>query len=108
MQESTFPHTARRRLGQWLALLTVACVPAAAWADRDDHRHRHHHRGEAKQTYYDGACKVERKWKKDGRYEEKRKCRPEYGYPQAVYPQQYVTPVSPAIVIQPPAIVIQP
>jgi len=99
----------RTHLGRALATLTLTCVPLAAMADHDDrHRHRHHHHGEYKDKYWDGQCKVERKWKKNGRYEEKRKCRPSYAYPQAAYPQpHYVAPGEPAIIIS-PSIVIRP
>ena len=31
---------------------------------------------QGKEKFRDGSCLVERKWKKDGRYEEKRKCSP--------------------------------
>jgi hypothetical protein len=36
-----------------------------------------------KEEYYDGRCKVERKWERNGGYKEERKCRegyPAYGY----------------------------
>jgi hypothetical protein len=46
--------------------------------DRDDDdrgRGRPQYRGgEYKEKYHDGACKVEREWKRDGSYKEEREC----------------------------------
>ncbi|WMD18328.1 hypothetical protein RAS12_16955 [Achromobacter seleniivolatilans] len=86
------------------ALLSLA--PLAAEADSDRHQHRHGR--EYKEKYWDGACKVERKWKRNGEYQEKRKCRDDYrqGYGM---PQQVLVPMpAPAIVITPPTIIIRP
>jgi surface antigen len=60
-----------------LGMLAALATPAA-FADRDDHEHGHGHghgkgHGKHKEVYWDGHCKVERKWK-HGEYEEKRKC----------------------------------
>ena len=69
-----------------------------------------------KEEYWDGHCKVERKWKKNGEYKEKRKCRGDrpvvYQQPQSVYmapppPPVMVRPARPEIVIS-PQIVIRP
>ncbi|KOF53800.1 MULTISPECIES: hypothetical protein [unclassified Achromobacter] len=87
------------------AAALLALAPFAAEADHDRHRHRHGR--EYKEKYWDGACKVERQWKRNGEYREKRKCRPDYGYAYAV-PRAAVQPVVPAIVINPPPIVIRP
>ena len=61
-----------------LLLAGMLALPAVALAhdddDDDDYRDRYHHR-EYKEKYRDGPCKVERKYKKNGDYEEKRKCR---------------------------------
>ncbi|AHV93887.1 hypothetical protein [Bordetella holmesii] len=92
----------------WRRALPGAMMAAliAAWATPALAHKPHHHRGDYTQSSWDGACKVERKWKRNGQYKEKRKCRPAYVYPHAVYPQPaYGTP---SIVIQPPAIVIRP
>lgn len=46
--------------------------------DDDDDRgrgQRHHRGGEYKETYRDGACKIEREWKRDGSYKEKLDCK---------------------------------
>jgi hypothetical protein len=44
-------------------------------ADHDDHGHRHKHKGGSyKEEFWDGHCKVERKWKRNGEFKEKRKC----------------------------------
>ena len=70
-----------------------------------------------KEEYWDGHCKVERKWKKNGEYKEKRKCRSDrpvvYQQPRPVYvappppPPVVVRPARPEIVIS-PQIVIRP
>lgn len=89
---------------QILAAISIAlcAAPLTSWADDGDHhrhekshKHRHHER---KEVFWDGHCKVERKWKNDGRYKEKRECkgrshghhghqaqRPVYVQPQAVH-----------------------
>ncbi|ADP14378.1 membrane protein 2 [Achromobacter xylosoxidans A8] len=88
------------------ALLTLA--PLAAQADSDKHRHRHGR--EYKEQYWDGACKVERKWKRNGDYQEKRKCRDDYRHGYVQMPQPVVVPAmpAPAIIINPPPIIIRP
>ena len=102
-----------------LAILSL-CIPAALIATpltslAHDHGHHHHHKREHKEEYWDGQCKVERKWKKNGEYKEKRKCRDRpvvYQQPQPVYmapppPPVMVRPARPEIVIS-PQIVIRP
>ncbi len=95
------------------AATLIALAPLAARADDDDHHHRYK-RGEYKEKYWDGACKVERKWKRNGDYSEKRKCRDDdddqgYAYGYAPRPAMVpMMPVAPAIVINPPPIVIRP
>ena len=100
-----------KRLLATLCLPLILCAgPLSSWAgddhdDDDDHRYRHHHHRhyqqhrhrhhERKEEFWDGRCKVERKWKKNGEYKEKRKCqdhpvsyhqpRPMYAPPQPVY-----------------------
>jgi hypothetical protein len=95
--------------------LAFAAVPFAAAADDDDddRRGKRHGRGEYKQEYWDGACKIERKFKKNGDYKEKRKCKGG-GEPHVVYmqPQPVYVPAPqpvylPAPVIVQPGIVIQ-
>lgn len=91
-----------------LVPLMLALLPAAAFADpwkdesghgryyeRDYGRHDGRDRGEYKEEYWDGACKVERKYKRNGDYKEERKCRapqPAYVVPQPVYPAPMVQP----------------
>ena len=65
--------------GMFTLLLTgLLAFPVMALADDDDddddYRDRYSHR-EYKEKYRDGPCKVERKYKRNGDYEEKRKCR---------------------------------
>ena len=103
-----------RLLAQLCLPLALASWSAGAWAD--DHHHRHH-RKDHKEEYWDGHCKVERKWKKNGEYKEKRKCRGDrpvvYQQPRPVYvappppPPVVVHPARPEIVIS-PQIVIRP
>lgn len=85
-------------------LMTLA--PLAAEADSDHHRHHRH--GEYKEKYWDGACEVERKWKRNGDYREKRKCRDDYRYGYAPQPVLVPAMPAPAIVINPPPIIIRP
>lgn len=89
-----------------LALFSI-CIPAVlAMAplvshadDDDDHRYR---RREHKQEYWDGQCKVERKWKENGEYKEKRKCKDRgyyQGQPVYVAPPAYMAPQPQGLVI---------
>ncbi|MEG0923256.1 MAG: PXPV repeat protein [Comamonas sp.] len=89
-----------RLLASLILPLSLLAAPLTAQAD-DDHHHRKHRR-EFKEEYWDGHCKVERKWK-HGEYKEKRKCkdRPVYYAPQPVYH------APPPMVVQRPAIAIQ-
>ncbi len=90
------------------AAALISLSPFAAEAG-DKHHHHRHKGGEHKEKYWDGACKVERKWKRNGDYSEKRKCRDGYAYGYAPQPMAApVMPVAPAIVITPPPIIIRP
>lgn len=86
----------------------LLAAPLAVWAGGDDehdhrhykkhgHGHGHHHRHERKQEFWDGPCKVEREWKKNGEYKEKRKCKDHgpvgYYQPRPVYVQPPPPPV---------------
>lgn len=80
---------------------------ADPWKDESGHRYGHKHKGgDYKEKYWDGPCKVERKWKGNGEYKEERKCKghpPVYHHaPGAVYYE-----AEPAIVVS-PQIVIRP
>lgn len=57
-----------------LAGLLAFPITALADDDDDDYRGRHYQR-DYKEKYRDGPCKVERKYKRNGDYEEKRKCK---------------------------------
>ena len=86
--------------------LPVALVAAPSTSFAHDHGHRHHHKHNHKEEHWDGQCKVERKWKKNGEYKEKRKCndRPGgYYAPQPVYvaPQPQGLVIDSRIVIRP-------
>lgn len=93
----------------------VLSLPAAAdpWEDESGHGRGyyggHYEGGDHKQEYWDGNCKVERKWKGNGDYKEERKCkgpryyeRPGVAYP--VHPQPGIV-VDPGIVIQGTAVI---
>ncbi|MGQ0655306.1 MAG: hypothetical protein ACT4P4_24080 [Betaproteobacteria bacterium] len=66
------------------AVLSAGTAFADPDRDESGKRHRYYsersddrrwHRGEGKEEYWDGNCKVERKWKKNGEYKEERRCR---------------------------------
>jgi surface antigen len=101
-----------------IALLGIACgTPALADRDHDDkhgdkhgHKHGHEHGHERhgqhqhghKEVYWDGNCKVERKWEKDGDFKEKRKCKADYR------PAPRPVAVKPApVVVYPPWVVVE-
>lgn len=91
-----------------LALAAAAGVLAGApaRADDDGHHGRGHGHGKHKEAYWDGDCKVERKWK-HGEYEEKRKCKGHAHGRERVYVvpgQPAAAPVQP-IAVYPPWIV---
>lgn len=89
-----------------LALLSL-CIPAAfALAPSASQAHdHHHHKRDYKEEYWDGQCKVERKWKGNGEYKEKRKCKDRPVLYQAA--PVYVAPPQPVYVApQPQGLVI--
>lgn len=90
--------------------LGSAAAHADPWKDESGHRHHHRHYKDRdyKDTYWDGHCRIERKWKGNGDYKEERKCydRPSRhyhrGYPEVVfYPEDPTIVISPRIVIRP-------
>lgn len=58
-----------------LVALPALSLSAAAdpWKDESGHGRRHHHY-KGKQVFYDGPCKIERKWKGNGGYKEDVEC----------------------------------
>lgn len=57
-----------------LTALSLAMLPiGSAYADRDDNRHKH--KGHHREVFLEGPCKIERTWKKNGDYKEKRECK---------------------------------
>jgi hypothetical protein len=83
--------------------LSAAALPLQALA-HDDHGHgRHHHKPGHKEVFWDGPCKVERKYQKHGKVKEKRECRPDVVY---VQPQPHVHHAPQPVVVHP--VVVQP
>lgn len=102
--------------------VAAMCTPVVADPDRDESGHgrksegRSHKGGEYKEEFWDGDCKVERKWEKSGEYKEEVKCKEPRSRARHV-PHEHrggapreagviVTP--PSVVIQPPTVVIEP
>lgn len=95
------------RLLPLVALVAGGLVaPALADPNKDESGHGKGRYGkrEHKEEYWDGQCKVERKWKKDGGYKEERKCKERSARPQHYDGPYYAAP-QPA---EPPTVVIQP
>ena len=53
----------------------VLTAPLSTWAGNN-----HEHYPERKEEFWDRGCKVEREWKKDGEYQDKRECKGRHGY----------------------------
>ncbi|WP_119154264.1 hypothetical protein [Caldimonas tepidiphila] len=99
----------RKNLRLLILPAALLAFPLAALSDpgKDESGHgKHRHgRGEYKEEYWDGPCKVERKFEKNGGYKEERKCK---GVPHGHYapaPAVYVPAQLPAVTE--PGIVIQ-
>ncbi|WGL15913.1 glycine zipper 2TM domain-containing protein [Microbulbifer bruguierae] len=56
---------------------SVHAEPPEGRGWKKHHKHEHHER---KEEYWDGNCKVERKWKRNGDYVEERSCRNQRDY----------------------------
>ena len=92
-----------------IAAFSLAAAPAVADPDKDESGHGRHGKqkhSKGKQEFWDGHCKVERKWK-GGEYKEERKCAAPYGAPYAVSDAPPPV-VEPSVVITLPPIVIAP
>ena len=89
------------------AAFMSCAVLADPWKDESGHGKRHydeHYGGDYKEEYWDGNCKVERKWEGNGDYKEERKCKtPRYRQP-VVVPGYPVYP-EPGIVIEGTAVI---
>lgn len=84
-------------------LFTMSSI-AFADPDKDESGHdRKHDRRNQKVEFWDGNCKVERKFEKDGGYKEKRKCKGNQGYYTQAQPVYAPTPVY----VEPSGVVIQ-
>ena len=84
--------------------LSLSCLIAPISAVADPHRGHHHGRGEYKEEFWDGHCKVERKYKRNGDYKEERKCK---GAPAVVYQPQVIHAPAP-VFVQPAPVMVQP
>ncbi len=90
-----------------LALLGLLCAPLVVMAD-DDERERRGKRqgGEYKEKFWDGNCKVARKWK-DGKYKEERECQgPSERRPHA--PRAVIVQPAPRVMVPVPVMVYPP
>lgn len=93
--------------GLLIAAMAAPIATADPWKDESGHGERHYegyYGGDHKQEYWDGNCKVERKWEGNGDYKEERKCEgPRYVQPGGEGYIEY--PVVPGIVIQGTAVI---
>lgn len=88
-------------------LVGLACAPNAMADDDDEKGHgkgRKHDRA-YKEEFWDGNCKVERKWKGNGDYKEERKCKGG-GRPVVVQPAPVVVQPAP-VMVYPPWVVVE-
>ena len=88
--------------------LMLSAAPALADDDDGRRRHRHHHHHHhyshgGKQVFYDGHCRVERRWNGHGGYRESVKCPPAYVYHPAPV-VAYYPPPPPPVYVGPPTI----
>ncbi|SHE89264.1 Surface antigen [Microbulbifer donghaiensis] len=76
------------KLKIFAAFAIASSLATATYADPPEGRgwkkHRKHDRYVAKEEYWDGNCKVERKWEADGDYKEERKCKAVHHHHQPV------------------------
>jgi surface antigen len=81
--------------GSALMLVTALCLTAWASApvladrDKDESGHGRYRRGEYKEKFQDGPCKVERELKRDGSYKEERECKGAGGGPYGPRGEEY-------------------
>lgn len=76
-------------------VLLALGVSGGAIADPDkDESGKGHHGKERKVEFWDGNCKVEQKWEKDGEFKEERKCKGEYRPSARQHSQR--APIAPA------------
>lgn len=99
-------------------MVSLACFAfvAPVFADPPEGRgYKKHQRHEYKEEYWDGDCKIERKYERNGNYKEERKCErapsrsPAYVYappPPPVEAEVVVRP--PTVVIEAPSVVVSP
>lgn len=87
-----------------IPLFAALLSPAAVLADpdKDESGKGRERRFERKEEYWQGNCKIERKWEKNGDYKEERKCKGhDHGHRHV-----HAAP-APAAVVYPPWIVVQ-
>jgi hypothetical protein len=87
-------------------------APVLADPHKDESGHgrgKGQHAGrEYKDEYWDGRCKVERKWEKSGEYKEERKCKGQSSHARQYDAPYYAAPQQPGVIVEPPTVVIQP
>ena len=92
------------------AILATVTSIACADPDKDESGHgRQHERRDQKVEYWDGNCKVERKFEKNGGYKEERKCKGNQAYypePGSVYTPESVYVPAP-VYVEPGGVLIQ-
>ena len=82
-----------------LAGAVLLSAPLASSADRDKAESGQQHRYMYKEAYWDGHCKVERRFSHDGEYKEERKCRAPLAYAPVVAVPVHAP--QPAVVVHP-------
>ncbi len=80
--------------GLAIASALLMSLPLHSWPAEAGDRHRHHRGGHpdyggGQHVFYDGPCRIERKWNGHGGYKEKSQCG--YGYAPGYY--AYPAPV---------------
>ncbi|MFC6978921.1 hypothetical protein [Microbulbifer taiwanensis] len=76
------------KLKLFATIAIISSLAAATHADPPEGRgwkkHRKHDHTVRKEEFWDGNCKVERKWEADGDYKEERKCKADRHYHRPV------------------------
>ncbi|OZI26165.1 hypothetical protein CAL26_02125 [Bordetella genomosp. 9] len=79
--------------------------PDEGYVIADGREYTDNYKGKHKDQYRDGDCEVKRKWKKNGEYQEQRKCKPQKYVEPVVVPVYPVAPAGPGITINGTAVI---